>query len=97
MAQRAQPALLRELQAAVSGFRNAQVVGQTEVLAPGVGLKAVEYVVIAGEAMQLSERDFLVPQMGEVVGVTIEPLALGKDDVARLIVIERSPSNGELP
>ena len=78
-------------------FRNAQVVGQTEVLAPGVGLKAVEYVVIAGEAMQLSERDFLVPQMGEVVGVTIEPLTLGKDDVARLIVIERSPSNGELP
>jgi len=78
-------------------YRNAQVVGQSEVLAPGLGLKAVEYVVIAGEAMQLTERDFLVPQLGEVVGVTIEPLALAKDDVARLIVIERVPATGELP
>jgi hypothetical protein len=78
-------------------YRNAQVVGQSEVIAPGVGLRAVEYVVIAGDAMQLAERDFLVPQMGDVVGVTVEPLALGKDDVARLIVIERVPLSGDLP
>lgn len=78
-------------------YRNAQVIGQSEVLAPGLGLKAVEYVVIAAEPMQLAERDFLVPQLGEVVGVTVEPLALGKDEVARLIVIERSTSAGELP
>jgi hypothetical protein len=78
-------------------YRNAQVVGQSEVQAPGVGLRAVEYVVIAGDAMQLSERDFLVPQMGDVVGVTVEPLALNKDDVARLIVIERVPASGDAP
>lgn len=78
-------------------YRNAQVVGQSEVIATGLGLKAVEYVVIAGEAMQLTERDFLVPQMGDVVGVTVEPLTLGKDDVARLIVIERVEATGELP
>lgn len=78
-------------------YRNAQVVGQREVLAPGLGLKAVEYVVIANDALQLAERDFLVPQMGEVVGVTVEPLALAKDDVARLIVIERVTPTGELP
>lgn len=78
-------------------YRNAQVVGQSEVLATGLGLKAVEYVVIAGESMQLTERDFLVPQMGDVVGVTIEPLALAKDDVARLIVIERAEPTGETP
>jgi hypothetical protein len=78
-------------------YRNAQVVGQSEVIATGLGLKAVEYVVIAGEAMQLAERDFLVPQMGDVVGVTVEPLTLGKDDVARLIVIERVEATGELP
>ena len=82
---------------ALAIYRNAQVVGQSEVLAPGVGLKAVEYIVIAGEPMQVSERDFLVPQMGEVVAVTIEPLTLGKDDVARLIVIERATSTGDLP
>jgi len=78
-------------------YRNAQIVGQSEVLAPGIGLKAVEYVVIAGEPMQLAERDFLVPQMGDVVGVTVEPLTLAKDDVARLIVIERVDTTGELP
>ncbi len=81
----------------LSIYRNAQVVGQSEVLAPGLGLKAVEYVVIAGEAMQLSERDFLVPQLGDVVAVTVEPLALGRDDVARLIVIERADTSGALP
>jgi hypothetical protein len=78
-------------------YRNAQVVGQSEVIAPGIGLKAVEYVVIAGEAMQLAERDFLVAQMGDVVAVTLEPLALKKDEVARLIVIERVAETGELP
>jgi hypothetical protein len=78
-------------------YRNAQVVAQSEVLAPGLGLKAVEYVVIAAEPMQLAERDFLVPQLGEVVGITVEPLALARDEVARLIVIERSTTTAELP
>ena len=81
----------------LSIYRNAQVVGQSEVLAPGLGLKAVEYVVIASEPMQLAERDFLVPELGEVVGITVEPLVLAQDGVARLIVIERSTGAGELP
>jgi len=74
----------------LSLFMNADVIGQSEVVAPGTGLKAVEYVVYANEPVQLQERDFLVPQLGEVVGITVEPLNLKKDEVARLIVIERS-------
>lgn len=71
-------------------FENAQVVGQYETAAPGTGLKAVEYVVYAAEPMQLSERDFLAPEMGDLVGITLERLELEKDSFSRLIVIERS-------
>jgi conjugal transfer pilus assembly protein TraK len=74
-------------------FENAQVVGQYEIAAPGTGLKAVEYVVYAVEAVQLSERDFLVPELGDIVGITLDRLNVEKDSFSRLIVIERS--NGQ--
>lgn len=71
-------------------FENAQVVGQYEIAAPGTGLKAVEYLVYAAEPVQLSERDFLIPELGDIVGITLERLNVEKDSFSRLIVIERS-------
>lgn len=74
-------------------FDNAQIVAQSEVRAPGTGLKAVEYIVIADEAMRLEERDFLVRELGDIVALTIDPLVVPKGGAARLIVIERSASH----
>ena len=74
-------------------FDNAQVIGQSEVRATGTGLKAVEYVVIAEEAMRLEERDFLVRDLGDIVAITVDPLVVPKGGAARLIVIERSTSH----
>jgi hypothetical protein len=71
-------------------FENAQVVGQYEISAPGTGLRAVEYVVYAAEPVQLQERDFLIPELGNIVGITLERLNVEKDSFVRLIVIERS-------
>jgi hypothetical protein len=77
-------------------FENAQVVGQYEIAAPGTGLRAVEYVVYSAEAVQLSERDFLVPELGNIVGITLERHNVEKDSFVRLIVIERSNADGEV-
>lgn len=71
-------------------FENAQVIGQYEISAPGTGLKAVEYIVYAAEAVQISERDFLLPELGDIVGVTLERPNIEKDSFTRLIVVERS-------
>lgn len=76
-------------------FENAQVVGQYEIAAPGTGLRAVEYVVYAAEPVQLSERDFLIPELGDIVGITLERHNVEKDSFVRLIVIERSNSEGD--
>jgi conjugal transfer pilus assembly protein TraK len=76
-------------------FENAQVVGQYEISAPGTGLRAVEYVVYAAEPVQLSERDFLIPELGNIVGITLERLNVEKDSFSRLIVIERSGTEGD--
>jgi len=75
-------------------FDNAQVVGQQEVIASGTGLKATEYIVHPKEAVELNERDFLNPLLGDIVGVTLEPLSVPADGFARLIVIERSHTDG---
>ena len=64
--------------------------GQYEVRAHSTGLKAVEYVVLAKESMTLDERDFLDPQFGDIVAITVDPLTVPKDGIARLIVVERS-------
>lgn len=74
-------------------FENAQLIGQYQVSAPGTGLKAVEYVLHAYEAVQLDERDFLSAKLGELVAVTVEPLNVPADGFARVIVIERSASH----
>lgn len=73
-------------------FENAQVVGQFEVTATGTGLRAVEYVVYSKEGLRLEERDFLSPLLGDIVGVTVEPLNVEPDSFARLIVVERVKS-----
>jgi conjugal transfer pilus assembly protein TraK len=77
-------------------FENAQLVGQYEIAAPGTGLRAVEYVVYATEAVQLSERDFLIPELGNIVGITLERLNVEKDSFARLIIIERAGAEEDL-
>jgi hypothetical protein len=73
----------------VAVFENAEVIGQQEIVAPGTGLKATEYIVHAKEAMQLDERDFLTPLLGQIVGLTVDPLTVPADGFARLIVVER--------
>ena len=70
-------------------FENAELIGQAVIVAPGTGLRATEYVLHAREPLTLDERDFLVPALGELVGITIEPLTVPRDGFARLIVIER--------
>jgi len=75
-------------------FKDVEVIGKQEVLARGTGLRAVEYTLIARKAVTFNERDFLVTEMGDVVGITIHPLSIEKDGMARLIVIERSTDNG---
>lgn len=78
----------------ISLFENADIIGQQEVTATGVGLRATEYVVLSREAVELNERDFLNPVFGEIVGITIDPLKVPADGFARLIVIERSTDHG---
>ena len=75
-------------------FENADIIGQQEVTASGVGLRATEYMVLSREAIELNERDFLNPVFGEIVGITIDPLKVPADGFARLIVIERSTDHG---
>jgi conjugal transfer pilus assembly protein TraK len=75
---------------AVALFANANLIGQYEVTAPGSGLKGTEYVVHALEPIAVNERDFLDPSLGEIVGITVEPLNIPEDGMARLIVIERA-------
>ena len=76
-------------------FDNADIVGQSEVTAPGTGLRAGEYVVIAKESMTLKEKDFLARDFGDGVAITVDPLLVPKDGVARLIVINRGANNGQ--
>jgi TraK protein len=75
-------------------FKDVEVIGKQEVNARGTGLRAVEYALIAHKAVTFNERDFLVREMGDVVGVTIHPLTVEKEGIARLIVVQRSVDNG---
>lgn len=69
--------------------------GVYELRAPGLGLNATEYRVVSTRPLTLNERDFLLPELGNVVGITVDPLVLTPDNkVARLIVVERAAANG---
>lgn len=72
-------------------YEGMSVQGVYEMRAPGLGLNATEYRVVAAQATTLDERDFLLPQFGNVVGITLDPLVLTPDHrAARLIVVERA-------
>lgn len=79
-------------------FKNIAVRGVQRVSAPGLGLAAVEFEVVAFSEVTLDERDFLTTSISsDVVAITIDPLVLpdpvhGKK--ARVIVIERSMNDG---
>lgn len=75
-------------------FKDVEVIGKQEVNARGTGLRAVEYALIAHKPVTFDERDFLIREMGDVVGITIQPLTVDKEGVARLIIIQRSVDNG---
>lgn len=77
-------------------FRNLIIQGRQRVTAPGLGLAALEYEVMATEPIRLDERDFLdVGLSKSIVGVTVDPLVLDRDHrKARLIIVERSLSDG---
>jgi conjugal transfer pilus assembly protein TraK len=79
---------------AVRAYKDLQIFGQVETLATGTGLLATEYSVLAAKAMSLSERDFLLKDMGNIVGVTVDPLYVPAQGTARLIVVTRSLANG---
>lgn len=77
-------------------FRNMILQGVNRISAPGLGLAAIEYQVIAKEPLQLDERDFLdIGLSKSIVGITVDPLTLdAQHNKARLIIIERSLSDG---
>lgn len=77
-------------------YEGMSVQGIAEMRAPGLGLNATEYRVVATNATTLDERDFLLPQFGNVVGITLDPVVLTPDRrSARLIVVERANANGQ--
>ena len=77
-------------------YQGMSVQGVYELRAPGLGLNATEYRVVVAQATTLDERDFLLPQFGNVVGITLDPLVLTPDArAARLIVVERASTDGQ--
>ena len=78
----------------VKAYKDLQILGQAETLAPGTGLKATEYAVVAAKSMNLSERDFLLKDLGDIVAVTVDPLNVAAQGASRLIVITRSTTDG---
>lgn len=75
-------------------YQGMSVQGVYEMRAPGLGLNATEYRVVVNQATTLDERDFLLPQFGNVVGITVDPVVLTPDTrAARLIVVERATTN----
>ena len=77
-------------------YQGISVQGVYEMRAPGLGLSATEYRVVVAQATTLDERDFLLPQFGNVVGITLDPLVLTPDSrAARLIVVERATTHGQ--
>ena len=80
----------------VQFYQGISVQGVYELRAPGLGLSATEYRVVVSQATTLDERDFLLPQFGQVVGITLDPIVLTADArAARLIVVERAASHVE--
>lgn len=75
----------------IKAYQDLEVLGVSDLIAPGTGLRATEYTVHAGKAMTLSERDFLLPAMGEIAAVTVDPLFVAAQGASRVIVITRSP------
>lgn len=74
----------------VRAYSDLKIEGLYEVIAPGVGLRATEYRIVATAPMELKEKDFLLRQLGQIVGVTVEPLRIEAGQSARLIIIDRS-------
>jgi len=75
-------------------YQGMSVQGVYELRAPGLGLNATEYRVVVRQATTLDERDFLLPQFGNVVGITLDPIVLAPNArAARLIVVERATTH----
>lgn len=77
-------------------WKNIRLNAIQRVGAPGLGLTAVEYEVVALEPVTLDERDFLNTELSKaIVGVTVDPLVLPeRGSKARLIIIERNVTDG---
>jgi conjugal transfer pilus assembly protein TraK len=75
----------------IHAYQDLEITGESDLIAPGTGLRATEYTVRAVKAMTLSERDFLLPAMGEIAAVTVDPLYVAAQGASRVIVITRSP------
>jgi len=82
-----------DARANIRAYKDLQIQGLTEIVASGTGLRATEYTAIASKAMTLSERDFLLKDMGEIVAVTVDPLYVAAQGASRVIVISRSVSD----
>lgn len=78
-------------------FGNLGIQAVSRITAPGLGLAAVEFELIAlTPPLTLDERDFLNTQISpDIVAITLDPLVLTPAvNKGRLIVIERSVSDG---
>jgi hypothetical protein len=77
----------------IKAYRDLQILGTIDTIAPGTGLRATEYTVIAAKPMTLSERDFLLKDMGEIVAVTVDPLHVAAQGASRVIIISGSTAD----
>lgn len=78
-------------------WKNLQIRAVQRVTAPGLGLAAVEFELRSIDGgISLDERDFLSPDISnQLVSVTVDPLVLSnRGEVARLIIVERSTTDG---
>lgn len=79
----------------IVAYSDLSITGLYEVRASGTGLRATEYEVTAKKSMALEESDFLLPEFGDIAGITIDPLHLSAGQSGRLIIIDRSLNSGQ--
>ena len=75
----------------LTGLPTASLTERRRLEVEGAGLSVSEYLVRASAATTLDERDFLDTALGaDIFAITIDRLALGPNEAARLIIVRRS-------
>ena len=56
----------------------------------GEGIQAVEYRLVPDEDLDLRETDFLVPELGRVSAILVDPLTVAAGEPVRVLVLRRA-------